>query len=100
MDIGGRTPALRAHAERAAINTPIQGGAADVMTLAMLKLDRSEKLKQLGFKMLLQVHDEVMFEGPTELADEALNEVVACMRRPFDDALPSLLVDLAVDAKV
>ena len=55
--IGGRTPALRAHAERAAINTPIQGGAADVMTLAMLKLDRSEKLKQLGFKMLLQASD-------------------------------------------
>ena len=55
--IGGRTPALRAHAERAAINTPIQGGAADVMTLAMLKLDRSEKLKELGFKMLLQASD-------------------------------------------
>ena len=47
-----------------------------------------------------QVHDEVMFEGPSELADEALKEVVACMRRPFDEALPSLLVDLAVDAKV
>ena len=39
-----------------------------------------------------------MFEGPTELALEAKSEVVACMERPFDDALPSLLVDLAVDA--
>ena len=62
--IGGRTPALRAHAERAAINTPIQGGAADVMTLAMLKLDRSEKLKELGFKMLLQASDRTQMGQP------------------------------------
>ena len=62
--IGGRTPALRAHAERAAINTPIQGGAADVMTLAMLKLDRSEKLKELGFKMLLQASDRTQMGNP------------------------------------
>ena len=46
-----------------------------------------------------QVHDEVMLEGPAELAAEAKAEVVACMERPFDDALPSLLVDLVVDAK-
>jgi len=97
--IGGKSAAMRSHMERAAINTPIQGGAADVMTLAMLKLARSERLRQLGFRMLLQVHDEVMFEGPAEVAEEAKAEVVACMERPFDDALPSLLVDLAVDAK-
>ena len=40
-----------------------------------------------------------MYEGPTEHAAQAKAEVVACMQRPFDDALPSLLVDLAVDAK-
>ena len=97
--IRGKSAAARAHMERAAINTPIQGGAADVMTLAMLKLARSEVLRRLGFKLLLQVHDEVMFEGPAGAADAARAEVVACMERPFDDALPSLLVDLAVDAK-
>jgi DNA polymerase-1 len=90
---------VRAHLERAAINTPIQGGAADVMTLAMLKLRRSEKLKQLGYRMLLQIHDEVIMEGPEEHAAAAKEEVVACMRRPFDDSLPSLDVDLVVDAK-
>ena len=42
------------HLERAAINTPIQGGAADIMTLAMLKLRRSRRLKELGYRMLLQ----------------------------------------------
>lgn len=98
--IDGRNGAVRGHMERAAINTPIQGGAADIMTLAMIKLHKSEKLREMGFKMLLQVHDEVMFEGPEELAHEAMMEVVACMQRPFDEALPSLLVDLVVDANV
>ena len=96
--IAGRNGALRAHMERAAINTPIQGGAADIMTLAMLKLRSSEWLKEHGFTLLLQVHDEVMFEGPAELAERAKEEVVECMARPFDESLPSLLVDLSVDA--
>lgn len=92
-------PRIRSHLERAAINTPIQGGAADIMTLAMLKLSRSSKLKELGYRMLLQIHDEVILEGPEEHAEEARKETVACMENPFDEALPSLLVDLAVDAK-
>uniref|UniRef100_A0A7S4EZM0 DNA-directed DNA polymerase family A palm domain-containing protein n=1 Tax=Chrysotila carterae TaxID=13221 RepID=A0A7S4EZM0_CHRCT len=90
---------MRSHLERAAINTPIQGGAADIMTLAMLKLKKSEKLKELGYTLILQVHDEVMLEGPEESGEEAMKEVVACMREPFDKHLPSLLVELAVDAK-
>jgi len=92
-------PAVRGHLERAAINTPIQGGAADIMTLAMLKLRRSKRLKELGYRMLLQIHDEVILEGPAEYAAEAKAETVACMQQPFDAALPSLLVDLSVDAK-
>ena len=60
-DIGG-TRAQSAHSERAAINTPIQGGAADVMTLAMLKLKRSPVLKELGYTLILQIHDEVIME--------------------------------------
>lgn len=69
------------------------------MTLAMLKLSRSQKLKDLGYKQLLQIHDEVILEGPEEHALAAKDEVVACMENPFDDALPSLQVDLVVDAK-
>ena len=49
--------------ERQAINTPIQGGAADVMTLAMLKIHRSPRLKELGYRLLLQIHDEVSANG-------------------------------------
>ncbi len=52
-------PSAVGHALRAAINTPIQGSAADVVMMAMLKLWRSEVLKKLGWRLLLQIHDEV-----------------------------------------
>ncbi len=97
--IKGGSRAVVAHLERAAINTPIQGGAADVMTLAMLKIQRSETLAELGYRLLLQIHDEVILEGPQEHALAAKQEVVRCMQHPFDEALPSLKVDLVVDAK-
>ena len=69
------------------------------MTLAMLKLRRSEWLRDNGFTLLLQIHDEVIFEGPEHLAEEAKAEVVRCMVQPFDEHLPGLEVDLVVDAK-
>jgi DNA polymerase-1 len=87
----------RGHAERAAINTPIQGGAADVAMMAMLKVWRNARLKQLGWKMLLQIHDEIIVEGPAESANEALALVLADMQHPFENPL---LVDLVVDAKI
>jgi len=97
--INGGNRAVSAHLERAAINTPIQGGAADIMTLAMLKIKRSSRLRELGYTLLLQIHDEVILEGPEEHAQAALDEVVACMEQPFDEALPGLQVALSVDAK-
>ncbi|CAE7683777.1 POLIA, partial [Symbiodinium microadriaticum] len=81
----GSTGKARGHAMRAAINTPIQGSAADVVMMAMLKLWESEKLKSLGWKLILQIHDEVIMEGPVESKDEAMMEVKACMEHPFDD---------------
>jgi len=59
------------HALRAAINTPIQGSAADVVIAAMVKIFNNKRLMQMGWKMLLQIHDEVILEGPEESADEA-----------------------------
>jgi DNA polymerase I len=85
------------HALRASINTPIQGGAADVVIAAMVKLHKNEKLKNLGFKILLQVHDEVILEGPEEHAEEALKLTIEDMESPFEFEFP---VKLEVDAKI
>jgi DNA polymerase-1 len=65
--------------------------------MAMLKLARNAQLRALGWRMLLQIHDEVILEGPAESAPAALAAVEADMTQPF--AQP-LLVALAVDAKV
>lgn len=71
-DINARNSHKRGHMERAAINTPIQGGAADVVMMAMIKLGHHTRLKELGWKLLLQIHDEVILEGPEESTEEAL----------------------------
>jgi len=49
---------------RRAINTPIQGGAADIVIAAMIKIARNERLRRLGWKLLMQIHDELILEGP------------------------------------
>ena len=83
------------------INTPIQGSAADVATAAMLRIDSNETLHQLGWKLLLQVHDEVILEGPEDSAAEAQEIVIDCMKSPFGDRCSErpLRVELSVDSK-
>jgi DNA polymerase-1 len=96
-DINSRNRAASGHSERAAINTPIQGGAADVVMKAMLKLHHDEELKALGWRMLLQIHDEVIIEGPEETAQAAQACLLRDMTMPFDKPL---LVDLVVDSNI
>jgi DNA polymerase I-like protein with 3'-5' exonuclease and polymerase domains len=84
-------------AERASINTPIQGGAADIAMMAMNKINANEKLKALGWILLLQVHDEVMLEGPEETAKEAFDEVLNNMQEPWVFGLMKTAVPLLVD---
>ncbi|CAH2040576.1 unnamed protein product [Thlaspi arvense] len=93
------SPSQKAHIERAAINTPVQGSAADVAMCAMLQISNNARLKELGWRLLLQVHDEVILEGPTESAEEAKAIVVDCMSKPFENGKNILRVDLSVDAK-
>eukprot|EP01094_Clydonella_sp_ATCC50884_P029714 TRINITY_DN9395_c0_g1_i1.p1 TRINITY_DN9395_c0_g1~~TRINITY_DN9395_c0_g1_i1.p1 ORF type:complete len:513 (+),score=165.58 TRINITY_DN9395_c0_g1_i1:652-2190(+) len=97
-DINSRNRAKRGHAERAAINTPLQGGAADVVMKAMLMLHENEELEALGWKMLLQIHDELVLEGPQETHEAALDLVTRVMSSPIEEM--RLLVDLVVDANV
>ena len=63
---------LQGGALRAAINSPIQGSAADVAMCAMIRIHGSEELRRLGWKLLLQVHDEVILEGPESSSQEVL----------------------------
>lgn len=88
----------KGHIERAAINTPVQGSAADVAMLAMLEIAGNAELKALGWKLLLQVHDEMILEGPTESAGIAKDLVIKAMSYPFKGK-NILQVALAVDAK-
>ena len=96
-DASSKNDAFKSHALRASINTPIQGGAADIAMLAMLQIQRCPKLKALGYKLLMQIHDEVILEGPEEHKDEALALTKYHMENPFPGHVNLLNVELAVD---
>jgi DNA polymerase-1 len=74
-DINSRNYNLRSFAERTAINTPIQGSAADILKIAMINMAQRLKEENLQATMLLQVHDELVFEAPKAELDR-LNELV------------------------
>jgi DNA polymerase-1 len=85
---------IRWRAERQASNLPIQGTAADVVKMAMILCDEAGLHDKYGYKMLIQVHDELMFEGPEESTKDAMKEIQAIM----EDALPTkLAVPLTVE---
>lgn len=87
--------ALKAAGERMAINMPIQGTAADIVKIAMIRLD--ERLRAAGFRarLLLQVHDELLLEAPRDEVDR----LVPLLRETMEGALP-LSVPLTVEVKV
>ncbi|HBI15102.1 MAG TPA: DNA polymerase I [Desulfobulbaceae bacterium] len=94
-DIGHRDRTRREFAERMAINTPIQGTAADIIKLAMLRVDRELRENRLGARMLLQVHDELVLEVPENEIEATKNLLRAAMENVIQLAVP-LVVNLSV----
>jgi DNA polymerase I len=92
-DIESRNPNLRGFAERTAVNTPLQGTAADLIKLAMIALDRKLAERGLKTRMVLQVHDELLFEVPDNEKSEVEQLVRAEMEGVIQLKVP-LLVDL------
>jgi DNA polymerase I len=79
-DINSANFTVRGFAERNAINSPIQGTAADMIKLAMIKVHREIEKRKLKSKMILQVHDELVFDALKEEAEEMKPLIVECMQ--------------------
>ncbi len=97
-EINSKVPGFRGGAERAAINAPIQGSAADIIRRAMIRVPDALAAKKLNTRMLLQVHDELIFEAPDKEVDAAITVARAVMENAALPAL-ELSVPLEVDAR-
>jgi len=93
-------PAQRRRSERAAVNFAIQGSAADIVMAATLRLARSVHLGKLGFQVVLQVHDELVIEGPEEYAEEARKVMRELMMNPFQEHSPNFAFRLPLPVDV
>jgi len=91
-EINSKNGALRSYAERNAINYPIQGSAADIIKVAMVNIDRRLREEGLATRMVLQVHDELVFDVP----EAELDEIRELVRAEMENAVP-LDVPLKVD---
>ncbi len=89
--IKDKNPARRNFAERAAINAPLQGSAADIIRRAMIRVPPALAKARLGARMLLQVHDELLFEVP----EAEVDETAAVVKRVMETACAPV-VELSV----
>jgi DNA polymerase I len=94
-ELNASNPALRGAGERMAINMPIQGTAADIQKIAMIRVDERVRRAGLRARLLLSVHDELLFETPRD----EIEPLAAIVRETMEGALP-LSVPLIVDVKV
>ncbi len=92
-DINNPNGSVRSHAERNAINAPLQGTAADIIKLAMIRLDEAMRKRGLRSQMILQVHDELNFNA---YRDE-LDTLIPLIRETMESALSGLRVPLVVE---
>ncbi|MEO0790339.1 MAG: DNA polymerase I [Bacteroidota bacterium] len=91
-DINSKSSLARSNAERMAMNTPIQGTAADMIKVAMIKIDQALTDGDFKTKMILQVHDELVFDAPKDEVDQVVPIIEELMRT----AIPDLEVPIVV----
>ncbi len=94
-DIKSRNPNARGFAERTAVNTPLQGTAADLIKLAMIRIHREIESRGLRTEMLLQVHDELIFEAP-ESESAGIAGLVKDTMESVDELEVPLIVDIGI----
>ena len=94
-DINSRNGAMRGHAERNAINAPIQGSAADIVKLAMLKVAKALDEGEFEAKLILQVHDELVFDAPRQELEKLQSMVKTSMESAYQLKVP-LIVDVGL----
>ncbi len=87
-DINASNRTVRGFAERTAVNTPIQGSAADLIKLAMINMDKALKANQLASRMLISVHDEILFEVPEKEKADLINLAREVMETVFKLKVP------------
>ena len=94
-DINSANFVVKSHAERNAVNAPIQGSAADIIKIAMINIQKKLEEKNLKTKMLLQVHDELVFESPENEVETASKLIKTEMESAIETQVP-LLVEVGV----
>lgn len=94
-DITSRNANMRGFSERTAVNTPLQGTAADLIKLAMIRLANEIRQRNLRAQMVLQVHDELVFDVPHAEADQVRKLVKAAMEEVIELKVP-IVADVAV----
>ncbi|MCI0381805.1 MAG: DNA polymerase, partial [Chlamydiae bacterium] len=94
-EIHSKNPMIRQAAERLAINTPLQGTTADLIKVAMIQIDKMIKEKQFSGYLLLQIHDELIFESPDEEVENLAKEVKKIMENVVKLKVP-LTVNISI----
>ena len=85
-DINSHDRKVSSYCERLAVNSAIQGTAGDITINAQIRVDADKRLKEMGCNMMIQVHDELVFECPEEYLEEAIPIIKDYMEHPFGNS--------------
>ena len=96
-DINSKYALRRKYAERSAINGPMQGSAADIIKIAMIDVHNWLQKEDVAARIIMQVHDELVFEVKSEIAEDTKNKIIQIMESAVNLEVP-LIVDAAIGA--